>query len=105
MQLYLCSFFFFHTVPWLVLSTLTYAQSYDTGGDPYPGETPLQVALAVRDDGRVPTLPAGLSTELQTLMSSCWKFTPDGKSTLAHARTCTRCLHNYTYLLPVGLST
>jgi len=58
---------------------VTLIEMLTKGGDPYPGENPIDVACSVRDDGRVPVVPPSAPPELESLMKDCWKQKSDAR--------------------------
>jgi len=58
---------------------VTLIEMLTKGGDPYPGENPIDVACAVRDEGRVPIVPPSAPQEFVSLMQDCWKQKSDDR--------------------------
>jgi len=46
-------------------------------GDPYPGITDMDAAIAVSENKLRPTIPEGVPTDMAALLLECWQFEPD----------------------------
>lgn len=52
---------------------VTLVEILTKGNDPYPGKSPMEAALKVRDEQGCPAIPPDTPMELEALMKDCWK--------------------------------
>lgn len=49
------------------------------GHEPHIGENQIDVAMKIRDQGYIPSLPDDCDPVLKELMQMCWKYNPDDR--------------------------